>query len=100
MTNLIKRKKAERRFQLYGIFAVSSSLLFVLILVSNIFFSGIGGFFKTSFVIPFHFDQSLLKIDENFVLSPLDLKLLSFRLKLFLLPLLFLNVTINIIVKF
>ena len=65
MTNLIKRKKAERRFQLYGIFAVSSSLLFVLILVSNIFFSGIGGFFKTSFVIPFHFDQSLLKIDEN-----------------------------------
>ena len=45
MTNLIKRKKAERRFQLYGIFAVSSSLLFVLILVSNIFFSGIGGFF-------------------------------------------------------
>ena len=51
MTNLIKRKKAERRFQLYGIFAVSLSLLFVLTLIVNIFSSGIGGFYKTSFLI-------------------------------------------------
>jgi len=27
MTNLIKRKKAERRFQLYGIFAVLLAVL-------------------------------------------------------------------------
>ena len=65
MTNLTKRKKAERRFQFYGIFAVGLSLLFVLVLILNIFFAGIGGFFKTSFIIPFHFDQNLLKIDEN-----------------------------------
>ena len=51
MTNLIKRKKAERRFQLYGIFAVSLSLLFVLTLIVNIFSSGIGGFYKTSFLL-------------------------------------------------
>ena len=66
MTNLTKRKKAERRFQFYGIFAVGLSLLFVLVLILNIFFAGIGGFFKTSFIIPFHFDQNLLKIDENY----------------------------------
>jgi phosphate transport system permease protein len=55
MTNLIKRKKAERRFQLYGIFAVSLSLLFVLTLIINIFSSGVGGFFKTSFLMEIHF---------------------------------------------
>ena len=51
MTNLTKRKKAERRFQFYGIFAVGLSLLFVLVLILNIFFAGIGGFFKTSFIL-------------------------------------------------
>ena len=35
--------------------------MFVLVLILNIFFAGIGGFFKTSFIIPFHFDQNLLK---------------------------------------
>ena len=70
MTNLTKRKKAERRFQFYGIFAVGLSLLFVLVLILNIFFAGIGGFFKTSFIIPFHFDQNLLKIDENWFWQP------------------------------
>ena len=42
MTNLIKRKKAERRFHLYGIFAVSLSLLFVLTLIINIFSNYLG----------------------------------------------------------
>ena len=65
MTNLIKRKKAERRFQLYGIFAVSLSLLFVLTLIVNIFSSGIGGFYKTSFLMEIHFDQKLLKLEDN-----------------------------------
>ena len=65
MTNLIKRKKAERRFQLYGIFAVSLSLLFVLTLIINIFSSGVGGFYKTSFLMEIHFDQKLLKLEDN-----------------------------------
>ena len=65
MTNLIKRKKAERRFQLYGIFAVSLSLLFVLTLIVNIFSSGVGGFYKTSFLMEIHFDQKLLKLEDN-----------------------------------
>ena len=65
MTNLIKRKKAERRFQLYGIFAVSLSLLFVLTLIVNIFSSGIGGFYKTSFLMEIHFDQKLLKLGDK-----------------------------------
>ena len=65
MTNLIKRKKAERRFQLYGIFAVSLSLLFVLTLIVNIFSSDIRGFYKTSFLMKIHFDQKLIKIGDR-----------------------------------
>ena len=64
MINLNKRKKAEKRFKAYGALAVGMSLLFVLILIINIFVAGIGGFYKTAFSIPFHFDQSLLKLDN------------------------------------
>ena len=60
MTNLAKRKKAELRFKFYGIFSVFLSLLFVAILMQNIFSAGIGGFYKTVFVTSIHFDQNLL----------------------------------------
>ena len=65
MTNLKKRKKAELRFKSYGIFSVFLSLLFVAILMVNIFSAGIGGFYKTVFVTSIHFDQNLLNLDDN-----------------------------------
>ena len=65
MTNLAKRKKAELRFKFYGIFSVFLSLLFVAILMQNIFSAGIGGFYKTVFVTSIHFDQNLLNLEDN-----------------------------------
>ena len=65
MTNLTKRKRAELRFKSYGIFSVFLSLLFVAILMVNIFSAGIGGFYKTVFVTSIHFDQNLLNLDDN-----------------------------------
>ena len=65
MTNLAKRKKAELRFKFYGIFSVFLSLLFVAILMQNIFSAGIGGFYKTVFVTSINFDQNLLNLEDN-----------------------------------
>ena len=77
MTNLAKRKKAELRFKFYGIFSVFLSLLFVAILMQNIFSAGIGGFYKTVFVTSIHFDQNLLNLEDN--ASEEQIKKSSFR---------------------
>jgi len=65
MTRYTQRKNSERRFKLYGVIAISVSLIFVLILMFNIFKAGLGGFYKTVFTIPFHFDQQLLKLEDH-----------------------------------
>jgi len=65
MNRYNQRKKSEKRFRLYGVIAISMSLIFVLILMFNIFKAGLGGFYKTAFTMPFHFDQQLLKLEDH-----------------------------------
>ncbi len=47
-----RRRKAEQRFKAYGIIAIAVSLLFVVILFSNIISKGYGAFLATEIKIP------------------------------------------------
>lgn len=56
-TNLKKRLKSERRFQIFCITAISFALIFVLILFLNIFSSGYSAFYKTTIAIDVDYSQ-------------------------------------------
>jgi len=60
---LKKRYRAEKRFQMYGLISVSCALIFVLILVQNIFSKGSSAFSRTMIEVQVNFDSSLLGLD-------------------------------------
>ena len=58
--NLKRRYAAERRFKLYGILAVGSALIFLLLLFSSIVGNGWRAFQQTHIALDIHFDPALL----------------------------------------
>ena len=60
---LKKRYRAEKRFQMYGLISVSCALIFVLILVQNIFSKGSSAFSRTMIEVQVNLDSSLLGLD-------------------------------------
>ena len=60
---LKKRYRAEKRFQMYGLISVSCALIFVLILVQNIFSKGSSAFSRTMIEVQVNFDSNLLELD-------------------------------------
>ena len=60
---LKKRYGAEKRFQMYGLISVCCALIFVLILVQNIFSKGSSAFSRTMIEVQVNFDSSLLGLD-------------------------------------
>ena len=68
---LKKRHSAEKRFRFYGLASIFLALLFVLILVHNIFSKGSSAFMKTAINVEVFFDQELLEI-KNINYSKID----------------------------
>ena len=65
MNNELRRKKryqAEKRFQLYGIIAISLALFFVGLLVSKVFSDGTSAFSRTMIKLEVTFDANKLGI--------------------------------------
>jgi len=62
---LKKRHSAEKRFRFYGLASIFLALLFVLILVHNIFSKGSSAFMKTAINVEVFFDQELLEIKNG-----------------------------------
>ncbi|MDC2998806.1 phosphate ABC transporter permease PstA [Candidatus Pelagibacter sp.] len=62
---LKKRHSAEKRFRFYGLASIFVALLFVLILVHNIFSKGSSAFMKTAINVEVFFDQELLEIKNG-----------------------------------
>ena len=62
---LKKRHGAERRFRFYGIASICVALLFVLILVNNIFSKGSSAFMKTVINVEVFFDPELIEIENG-----------------------------------
>ena len=62
---LKKRHRAEKRFRFYGLMSIFIALLFVLILVQNIFSKGSSAFKKTVIKTEVFFDQELLEIQNG-----------------------------------
>ena len=61
---LKKRYRAEKRFKMYGLFSVSLAVIFVLILVQNIFSKGSSAFSRTMIEVAVNYDSSLLELDS------------------------------------
>ncbi len=62
---LIKRYKAEKRFQFYGKAAIFMALLFLVVFLTKIFSTGYTAFQKTWFVIPVNYNADLLYLDPD-----------------------------------
>ena len=62
---LKKRHNAEKRFRFYGLASIFVALLFVIILVHNIFSKGSSAFMKTAINVEVFFDQELLEIQNG-----------------------------------
>jgi len=60
-----QRHKAEKRFRFYGILSISVAVLFVFILVQNIFSKGSSAFYRTVIKTEVFFDKELLELGEN-----------------------------------
>ena len=62
---LKKRHRSEKRFKLYGVASIFVALLFVLILVQNIFSKGSSAFMKTAINVEVFFDPELLELQNG-----------------------------------
>ena len=62
---LKKRHSAEKRFRFYGIASIFVALLFVLILVQNIFSKGSSAFMKTAINVEVFFDPELIDVQNG-----------------------------------
>ena len=62
---LKKRHAAEKRFRLYGVTSILVALVFVLILVNNIFSKGSSAFMKTVINVEVFFDPELIEIENG-----------------------------------
>ena len=56
------RHSSEKRFRFYGLASIFVALLFVLILVNNIFSKGSSAFMKTAINVEVFFDPELLEL--------------------------------------
>ena len=63
--NIAKRYKAEKRFQYYGIAAVTFGIFCVLFLFTDIITKGIGAFSQTYVKMDIHFDAEYLNITST-----------------------------------
>ena len=61
---LKKRYRAEKRFKMYGLISVSLAVIFVLILVQNIFSKGSSAFSRTMIEVAVNYDSSLLELES------------------------------------
>ena len=59
---LKKRHNAEKRFRFYGLASIFFALLFVIILVQNIFSKGSSAFMKTAIKVEVFFDKDLIEV--------------------------------------
>jgi len=62
---LKKRHSSEKRFRFYGLASIFVALLFVLILVNNIFSKGSSAFMKTAIDVEVFFDPELLELKNG-----------------------------------
>ena len=62
---LKKRHRAEKRFRFYGLSSIIVALLFVIILVNNIFSKGSSAFMKTVINVEVFFDPELIEIKNG-----------------------------------
>ena len=60
MASLERRKKAERRFRLYGLFSIVLGLFFLVILLTSIVSNGYTAFFSSEMGLDIHFDRAVL----------------------------------------
>lgn len=70
-----KRNAAEARFKIYGIVAISIGVVFLISLLSAIFFSGVGAFQQTFITVPVELVED--KLDKNGNRDPADLAKVS-----------------------
>ena len=68
---LKKRYNSEKRFKLYGQFAIGFALLFLFIFLFKIFSTGFTAFQKTLLKVNVTYDKELLYLDENPTLEDL-----------------------------
>ena len=69
---LNKRHSAEKRFRFYGLASIFVALLFVLILVNNIFSKGSSAFMKTAINVEVFFDPELLEVKNGSTLDEIQ----------------------------
>ena len=69
---LKKRHNSEKRFRFYGLASIFVALLFVLILVNNIFSKGSSAFMKTAINVEVFFDPELLDIKNGSTLDEIQ----------------------------
>jgi phosphate transport system permease protein len=58
--SLRRRYRAERRFRLYGIAAVTAGMAFLVYLFAVVFGNGIGAFRQTQILLPVYFDPAIV----------------------------------------
>ena len=58
---LVKRKRADRRFQLYGILAISAAVGFLVVFLASIVSRGYLGFVQTEVQLTVNYEQSLVE---------------------------------------
>ena len=58
---LLRRKRAERRFQLYGILAISAAVGFLVVFLASIVSRGYMGFVQTEIRLTVNFEQGLVE---------------------------------------
>ncbi len=62
---LRRRRRAEIRFQIYGLTAIAIALAFLVILFTSIISNGWTAFFQTSIELPITFDKDVIDPDGN-----------------------------------
>ncbi|MEY8883179.1 phosphate ABC transporter permease PstA [Donghicola sp. XS_ASV15] len=70
-----KRNASEARFKMYGMGAILTGLVFLIILLSTILFNGIGAFQQTFIEVPVYLDEA--KLDKNGNRDPEEIKKVS-----------------------
>ncbi|HKL54691.1 MAG: phosphate ABC transporter permease PstA [Roseovarius sp.] len=70
-----QRNRAETRFRAYGIAAVATGLVFLLVLLGAILFNGVGAFQQTFINVPVYLDPA--KLDKNGERNIEDIKKVS-----------------------
>ena len=62
---LKQRHRAEKRFKFYGIASVTIAIIFVLILIQNIFSKGSSAFQKTVIKVDVFYDSELIELNNG-----------------------------------